>query len=93
MPYVEAIKPGVSPTPKRVAWTPNLGISPVQPEIADICERAARWFATLGAEVTDDCPDVHDAQHIFQVLHMFPFRFEVCCLKHIYSHSTDDVCY
>ena len=39
----------------------------MQPEVASICAKAARWFASLGAEVMDDSPDVHDAQHIFQV--------------------------
>lgn len=67
MPFGEAIKPGLLPHPKRVAWTPDLGISPMQPEIGSICKKAAEWFATVGAEVVEDCPDVHDAQNIFQV--------------------------
>ena len=67
MPFCQAIQPGVLPLPAKVAWSPDLGIAPVDPEVVSICEKAAAWFASLGAEVINDCPDVHDAVHIFQV--------------------------
>ena len=39
------------PAPARVAWTPNLGIAPVDPEVAAIAGRAAAWFAETGAVI------------------------------------------
>ena len=42
----------------RVAWSPNLGFEPeVDPEIAAICERAAKAFEELGCEVDEAHPD------------------------------------
>ncbi len=67
MSYTKAIEPGALPPPAAVAWTPDLSISPVDPEVSSICEKAARWFSTLGAKVVDASPDVHDAQELFQV--------------------------
>ncbi|KAL3132404.1 hypothetical protein ABBQ32_008965 [Trebouxia sp. C0010 RCD-2024] len=66
--FSEAIQPGKWPLPSRVAWSPNLGIAPVDPEVATICEQAAGWFASMGAELVHDCPELHDAVDIFQVL-------------------------
>jgi amidase len=54
--------------PKRVGFTPNLGIGPVDPEVADICARAARRFADAGAVVEDAAPDFAGAMDIFQAL-------------------------
>lgn len=68
MSYSKAIEPGSVARPATVAWTPDLGISPMDPEVASICEKAARWFSSLGAKVADASPDVHDAQQLFQVL-------------------------
>jgi amidase len=56
------------PAPHRVAWTPNLGIAPVDPEVATIAGRAAAWFAEAGAVVEEAAPDLSDAPAIFQVL-------------------------
>ena len=67
MSYSKAIEPGSVARPTSVAWTPDLGISPMDPEVASICEKAARWFGSLGAKVADASPDVHDAQELFQV--------------------------
>lgn len=35
----------------RIAWSPNLGYARVDDEVAEICERACRVFASLGARV------------------------------------------
>lgn len=53
--------------PKRVAWSPNLGISPVDPEVASICYRATRRFEELGVAVEEACPDLSEARDIFQI--------------------------
>ena len=65
--YTQAIEPDALPLPDAVAWTPDLGVSPIDPEVASICQKAAHWFSTVGAQVQDACPDVHDAQELFQV--------------------------
>ena len=56
--------------PARVAWSRDLGgISPVEPEVADVCERAARLFGSeLGASVEDACVDLSDAEALFRTL-------------------------
>ncbi len=72
MSYTKSVQQGTLPLPTTVAWTADIGICPVDPEVASLCEKAARWFSSMGANVVDACPDVHDAQELFQV-HMCPF--------------------
>lgn len=52
--------------PKRIAFSPDLGITPVDPEIAKICETAARRFESLGCVVEQAHPDFSGVQDIFQ---------------------------
>ncbi len=66
---VEAPEP-----PRRVAFSPDLGITPVDAEVAEICARAAqRVFADMGAAVEDACPDFSDAPETFQTLRAVRF--------------------
>ena len=52
----------------RIAWSGDLGgISPTDPEVAQICQRAAHWFESHGASVSQACPDLTDADFVFQV--------------------------
>jgi amidase len=60
--------------PRRVAFSPDLGgITPVDPEVAAICARAARRFEGLGATVEVACPDLSDAPECFQILRALGF--------------------
>lgn len=59
--------------PQRVGFTPDLGIGPVDPEIAQICAAAAARFADAGAAVEEACPDVRDVVDIFQTLRAAQF--------------------
>ena len=52
--------------PKRVAFSPDLGVTPVDPEIASICRRAAQRFEDMGAIVEENQPDFSGLQHVFQ---------------------------
>lgn len=61
------------PRLKRVAFSVDLGITPVDPEVAEICRRAARRFAELGVEVVDAHPDLGEAHHAFQTLRAAKF--------------------
>jgi amidase len=54
--------------PKRVAWSPDLGIAPLHPEVRTVCERAVASFAALGVAVDERCPDFSEAEQTFQVL-------------------------
>ena len=58
-----------NPTPPtRVAYSPDLGITPVDSEVAQICRSAIDRFADIGAEVEETSPDFTDAEWIFQTL-------------------------
>ncbi len=54
--------------PRRVAFSADLGITPVDPEVAEICRKAAYRFAELGAIVEEAHPDVSGAHDTFNVL-------------------------
>ncbi|MCB1544943.1 MAG: amidase [Rhodoblastus sp.] len=54
--------------PKRVAYSRNLGITPVDPEIAEITAKAARRFTEAGVEVVEASPDLSGAHECFRVL-------------------------
>jgi amidase len=59
--------------PKRVAFSKDLGITPVDPEVAAICEAAARRFESLGAVVEEATPDFSGAHECFQTLRALGF--------------------
>lgn len=54
--------------PKRVAFSPDLGILPVDREVRAVCRDAMRHFRDIGAEVVEACPDFTDATEAFQTL-------------------------
>ncbi|MBM3483167.1 MAG: amidase [Alphaproteobacteria bacterium] len=62
--------------PKRVAYSPDLGLFPVEREVATICAKAARHFEAMGAVVEEATPDLHDAVEIFQTLRAAKFATE-----------------
>jgi amidase len=64
--FVDAVDSPVAP--KRVAYTPDLGIAPVDPEVRAICEAAVSKFAGFGATVEGATIDLHDAEEIFQTM-------------------------
>ena len=65
-PFLEAV---LQPTaPRRVAYSRDLGVVPVAAEVAEICAGASQSFAGLGATVEEACPDLGDAELIFQTL-------------------------
>ncbi|MBL26091.1 MAG: amidase [Rhodospirillaceae bacterium] len=59
--------------PLRVAFSPDLGIAPVEPEVIEICAAAARKFETLGATVEEACPDLTGAAEVFHTLRAYLF--------------------
>jgi amidase len=65
-PWVDAVRNPVAP--RRVAFSPDLGILPVDPEVARICRDAMRHFVAIGAAVEDAGPDFSGAIDTFQTL-------------------------
>ncbi|MBR1123849.1 amidase [Bradyrhizobium lablabi] len=59
--------------PKRIAYSPDLGITPVDPEVAAVTRKAAQRFAELGVIVEEAHPDLREAHECFQVLRAFDF--------------------
>jgi amidase len=66
--------------PKRVAYSRDLGITPVDPEVAAITERAAQRFAEAGAIVEEAHPDLGEAHECFHVLRAFDFAISKAAL-------------
>ncbi len=52
----------------RLAWTPDLGLYPVEREVVQVCERALPVFRDLGADVEETAPDLSGADAIFRTL-------------------------
>src|SRR3978361_856475 len=59
--------------PKRIAYSPDLGITPVDPEVAAITRKAAMRFADAGIIVEEAHPDLREAHECFHVLRAFAF--------------------
>ena len=64
--YLAALDGGVRGL--RMAWTKDLGHAPVDPEVAQVCGRAARVFEELGAVVEEPGIAWEDPHPSFQVL-------------------------
>jgi amidase len=59
--------------PRRIAYSPDLGITPVDPEVVAITRKAASRFAEAGAVVEEAHPDLREAHECFHVLRAFDF--------------------
>ena len=63
-PFVDAVDSPAAP--RRVAFSPDLGIAPVDQEVRAVCRAAADRFVDIGADLEADCIDFSDAEEIFQ---------------------------
>ncbi len=59
--------------PRRVAFSRDLGITPVDPEVADMIEAAARKLEASGVIVEQAHPDMREAMQCFQTLRAMSF--------------------
>jgi amidase len=66
--------------PKRVAYSPDLGITPVDPEVAALTSKAALRFAEAGAIVEEAHPDLSEAHECFRVLRAFDYAITKAAL-------------
>jgi amidase len=82
--YLEAARTGERP--KRVAFSRDLGITPVDPEVAEIVERAAYKLADAGVIVEEAHPDLREAHECFQVLRALAYASG---MKPLYENHRD----
>lgn len=66
VPFVRAVEEPKAP--KRVAFTPDLNLSMVDPDVAAICRKGANSFTNVGARVEETCPDFSGGLDAFQTL-------------------------
>jgi amidase len=66
--------------PKRVAYSPDLGITPVDPEVVAVTRKAAQRIAEAGIIVEEAHPDLREAHECFHVLRAFDFAISKAAL-------------
>jgi amidase len=71
VPFLNATRAGKKP--KRVAYSPDLGITPVDPEVKAVTRKAAERLAEAGIIVEEAHPDLREAHECFHVLRAFDF--------------------
>ena len=76
--FLSAARSGKAP--KRIAYSPDLGITPVDPEVAAITRKAAARLAEAGAIVEQAHPDLREAHECFHVLRAFDFAISKAAL-------------
>jgi amidase len=69
--FRSAVRSGTRP--KRIAYSPDLGITPVDPEVVAITRRAAERFAEAGAIVEEAHPDLREAHQCFHILRAYDY--------------------
>jgi amidase len=69
--FLAAARSGWRPT--RIAFSADLDITPVDPEVAAICRAAAARFGEIGVVVEEAQPDLSEAHDTFQVLRGMSF--------------------
>jgi amidase len=63
-----------------VAYSPDLGITPVDPEVREVTRKAAERFAEAGVTVEEAHPDLREAHECFHVLRAFDFAISKAAL-------------
>lgn len=76
--FRSAVRSGVKP--KRIAYSPDLGVTPVDPEVVAITRAAARRFEEAGVIVEEACPDLREAHECFHVLRAYDFAMSKAVL-------------
>jgi amidase len=72
--------------PLRVAYSADLGVTPVAAEVCEACRRAVERLAAAGVEVKEASPDLTDAPAAFQVLRGAEF---VAGMEPLYATDRD----
>ena len=85
-PYVQSVDRPVAP--RRVAFSPDLGIARVDGEVREICAAAAHLFEGMGAVVEEACIDLGHAEETFQTLRAVQF---VASYSDLLEHHRDEL--
>ena len=72
--------------PLKVAFSIDLGITPVDPAVAKLCHNAAETLARHGVDVIEAHPDFSDAHDVFQTLRAHGFASS---MDDLYRHHRD----
>ena len=78
VPFLSTTRSGKNP--KRVAYSPDLGITPVDSEIKAVTRKAAERFAEAGVIIEEAHPDLREAHECFHVLRAFDFALSKAAL-------------
>jgi amidase len=76
--FLSSVKNGRKP--KRVAYSPDLGITPVDPEVKAVTRKAAERFAEAGVTIEEAHPDLREAHECFHVLRALDFALHKAAL-------------
>jgi len=74
VPYVSQL--AQARVPGRIAYSPDLGILPVDPRVRQVARAAADQLQSLGSDVEETQPDFSDASETFQILRAAIFATE-----------------
>ena len=77
-----------SEQPLKMAFSLDLGITPVDPEVADMCQQAAERLSAQGVDIVEAHPDFSMAHDSFQTLRAHGFASS---LDHLYQHHRDQL--
>ena len=58
----------------KIAWSPDLGLLPVEPSVIETIEKQLPVFSDLGCQLEGAAPDFRDAYDIFQTLRAWSFE-------------------
>jgi amidase len=71
--FLEPVQPDIKGL--RIAYSADFGgILPVEPEVRSNLEEQVKVFQDLGCQVEEACPDLHEAEEVFQVLRAWEFE-------------------
>ncbi|WP_415971530.1 amidase [Rhodococcus sp. 077-4] len=75
----------------RIAWTADFGLGvPVEREVIEVLGRQLHVFEDLGADVEVGCPDLSDADEVFQTTRAFDFATNYGHLLADHRHRMKD---
>jgi amidase len=74
----------------RVAWTPDFGGLPVEPEVTAVLEVQRKVFTSLGCIVEEACPDFTGATEAFETLRAVSFAMRFAPLLKTHRSELKD---
>lgn len=69
--YIDAIEHPIKP--RKIAFSLDLNIAPVDPEVREVFNKTVASWKGLGIDMEESCPDLRDAEEVFQVLRAMLF--------------------